>query len=150
MRTSLAVVFLVVAPLAAPGADDSAQRREQAEQEKLAGAWRVVSVEVDGRALPAQQFRGLTMTFQGGNFTAQQGRGEKQEGTYKIDPARGPKQIDIRRQNGPPEGRHQLAVYALAGNTLKICSAGSDKERPGGFDTRGQEGRVLMTLRREP
>jgi uncharacterized protein (TIGR03067 family) len=149
MSKRLAALCLVLSPLAAYGFQ-SAEERVKREEEKLAGTWQVVSVEAAGQAVPAQQFRGLKMTFKAGKFTAQKGQGEKQEGTYKIDPSKNPKQIDISRKDGPEAGRNQLAIYSLAGNTLKVCSGGSDKERPDGFDTRGQEGRVLMTLRRQP
>jgi uncharacterized protein (TIGR03067 family) len=149
MSKRLAVVCLLLTPLAA-GAFQSAEERVQREEEKLAGTWQVVSVEADGQAVPAQQFRGLRMTFKAGKFTAQKGQGDRQEGTYKLDPSKSPKQIDISRKDGPAAGRNQLAIYSLTGNTLKICSGGSDKERPDGFETRGKEGRVLMTLRRQP
>jgi uncharacterized protein (TIGR03067 family) len=149
MSQRLAVLCLLLSPLAAHALQPAAERAKR-EEEKLAGTWQVVSVEVDGQAVPPKEFRGLKMTFKAGKFTAQKGQGDKQEGTYKLDPSKSPKQIDISRKDGPAEGRNQLAVYSLAGNTLKICSAGSDKERPDGFATRGKEGRVLMTLRREP
>ncbi len=149
MSRRLAALCLLLSPLAAhafPGADERVQR----EEERLAGTWLVVSVEADGQAVPAQHFRGLKMTFRAGKFTAQKGQGERQEGAYKLDPSKSPKQIDISRKDGPAAGRNQVAVYSLAGNTLKICSGGSAKDRPDGFDTRGQAGRVLMTLRRQP
>jgi uncharacterized protein (TIGR03067 family) len=149
MPRRLAALCLLLTPLAAH-ALQSADERVKREEEKLAGTWRVVSVEADGQALPAKQFRGLKMTFKAGKFTAQREQGDKQEGTYKLDPSKNPKRIDIARKDGPPEGRNQLAIYSLAGNTLKICSDNSDKDRPDGFTTRGKEGRVLMTLRREP
>ena len=149
MSKRLAVVCLLRTPLAA-GAFQRAEERVQRAEEKLAGTWQVVSVEADGQAVPAQQFRGLRMTFKAGKFTAQKGQGDRQEGTYKLDPSKSPKQIDISRKDGPAAGRNQLAIYSLAGNTLKICSDNSDKDRPDGFTTRGKEGRVLMTLRREP
>ena len=149
MPRRLATLFLLLFPLGAHAFQGAAER-VQHEEEKLAGTWQVVSVEADGQAVPAKQFRGLTMTFKAGKFTARQGQGEKQEGTYRVDPGKTPKQIDIRHTTGPLAGRDQLAIYSLAGNTLKVCSSGSDKERPDGFATRGQEGRVLMTLRRQP
>jgi uncharacterized protein (TIGR03067 family) len=149
MPRRLAALCLLLSPLAAH-AFQSAEERLKREEQKLAGTWQVVSVEVDGQAVPAKEFRGLKMTFKAGKFTAQKGPGDKQEGTYKLDPSKSPKQIDISRKTGPAAGRDQFAVYSLAGNTLKVCSSGSAKERPDGFDTRGKEGRVLMTLRREP
>jgi uncharacterized protein (TIGR03067 family) len=149
MSRLLAALCLLLSPLAAH-AFQTAEERVKREEEKLSGTWEVVRVEADGQALPPKQFRGLKMTFKAGKFTAQMGQGEKQEGTYKIDPTKNPKRIDISRKNGPPAGRDQFAVYSLAGNTLKVCSGGSAKERPDGFETRGKEGRVLMTLRRQP
>jgi uncharacterized protein (TIGR03067 family) len=149
MSKRLAAVCLLLSPLAAH-AFQSAEDRLKREEEKLAGAWRVVSVEAGGQAVPQTQFRGLKMTFKGGKFTAQKGAGDKQEGTYKLDPSQSPKRIDISRKNGPKEGRDQLGIYSLAGNTLKICTFGSAKIRPDSFDTRDRPAATLMTLRREP
>ena len=149
MPKRLAVLCLVLTPLAArafPPAPDPVQKEEQ----KLAGTWLIASAEADGRPVPAKQVRGLKMTFKGGKFTAQLGEEGKQEGTYKLNPATNPKQIDILHKTGPLAKRNQLAIYALTGNTLKVCSFGSDKERPDSFDTRGKTGCMLMTLRRTP
>jgi uncharacterized protein (TIGR03067 family) len=149
MFPRLAALCLLLFPLAAH-AFQSAEDRVQREEEKLAGTWRVVSVEAGGEAVPPAQFRGLKMTFKAGKFTAQKGQGDKQEGTYKLDPSQSPRRIDISRKNGPKEGRDQLGIYSLAGNTLKICTFGSAKARPDSFDTRDRPAATLMTLRREP
>jgi uncharacterized protein (TIGR03067 family) len=142
----LCLVLVPLAALAAPPADEAIKKEEQ----KLAGTWAVISAEADGKPVPAREFRGLKMTFKDGQFTAQRGAGEKQEGTYKLAPAKNPKQIDILHKTGPLAKRNQLGIYALSGNTLKVCSFGSEKERPNSFDTRGKSGCMLMTLRREP
>jgi uncharacterized protein (TIGR03067 family) len=145
MPRRLAAVCLLLSPLAAH-AFGAADERTQREEEKLAGAWRVVGLEQGGRAAPPNVYRGLKMTFRkGGTFTSEFGR-DRQEGQYKLIPSAAPRQMDIVRG----AGRKQLAIYSLAGSTLKICTFGSDKERPDGFDTRGQPDCTLMTLRREP
>lgn len=149
MPRRLAALCLLLFPLAAHAFQSAADRLKR-EEEKLAGTWRVVSVEAGGQAVPQNQFRGLKMTFNSGKFTAQSGAGDKQEGTYKLDPSQGPKQIDIARKDGPKEGRDQLGIYSLVGNTLKICTFGSAKSRPDSFDTRDRPAATLMTLRREP
>ena len=149
MPRRLATLCLLLSPLAAH-ALQPAEERAQREEEKLAGTWRVVGLEQGGRAAPPNVYRGLKTTFRkGGQFTSQFGE-DKQEGEYKLAPAKSPKQIDLLRKAGPKEGRKQLAIYSLAGNTLKICSLGSDKDRPENFDTRGKPDCTLMTLRREP
>jgi uncharacterized protein (TIGR03067 family) len=149
MSRRLAALCLLLSPLAAH-AFQTAEERVQREEEKLAGTWRVVSVEAGGQAVPQQHFRGLKMTFKAGKFTAGKGQGDKQEGTYKLDPTKSPKWIDVSRKDGPKEGRNQLGIYSLVGNTLKICTFGSAKQRPDSLVTRDRPACTLMTLRREP
>ncbi len=120
------------------------------EQQRLEGTWRVIAVETEGKPIPAREYRDLLLTFKNGKFTAKRGDEEAQEGTYVINPARNPKEMDIERTDGPARGQKQAAVYSLAGNLLKICACEAATGRPAGFDTRDRPGHTLMTLRRGP
>jgi uncharacterized protein (TIGR03067 family) len=115
------------------------------EQERLEGTWRVVAAEAGGAAIPAREFRDLTLTFKGGAFTARRGDEQAQAGTYSIDPARSPREMDITR------GRdRQVGIYQVTGNTLKICAGPANGGRPTTFATRETPGATLLTLRRVP
>jgi uncharacterized protein (TIGR03067 family) len=141
-----ALVLLGIGLVHATAGEGAIQR----EHERLEGTWRVVSAEVGGMAIPAREFRDLTLTFKAGKFVARRGQEEPQEGTYNPSPTKNPREMDITRSTGPMSGPKQLAIYQLTGNLLKICSCVSDTERPTSFDTREQPGWTMMTLRRVP
>jgi uncharacterized protein (TIGR03067 family) len=115
------------------------------EEQRLAGTWRVIAAEAGGVAVPPKEYRELRLTFKDGKFTARRGDEAPEAGTYKLDPSRDPRGMDIVRRIG---GREvvQKGVYSLNGSLLKICA--SVEERPEGFDTRDRPDRTFLTLRR--
>ena len=154
----LSVLGALALALAAP--PDADTRRELA---KLDGDWKMVSVELDGAKMPEEQVRGLSLTFKSGKFTSYNAgqktksgsltsvnEAQKTPGTYTIDPKKNPKAIDIVHNDGPEKGKTWALIYALDGNTLKICGpAEIGKERPSAFDAKENTGNILMILRRD-
>jgi uncharacterized protein (TIGR03067 family) len=149
----LQALGLLAAVLVAPPDQDS--RREQA---TLEGDWSMVSVEADGAKMSDQQVAGLSLTFKAGNFTSRNkgdttkfgDQSSKRNGTYTVDPTKNPKVLDIVHAEGPERGKTWSLIYALDGNTLKICGATeAGKERPANFDSGGKKGYMLMILRRQ-
>src|SRR5262249_9922425 len=62
------------------------------EQERLQGAWRGVSVEENGEAV--EDNKDVVIVFAGRRFL-QAGRQGLAEGTYRVEPDRNPRRIDI-------------------------------------------------------
>jgi uncharacterized protein (TIGR03067 family) len=139
MLSSIGALLTLV--LAAPPQDSV-----HSEQEKLAGDWRLVSVEANGEKLPDQQVNEFSLTFKGDKFTSYRG-GEKRTGSYTIDPTKKPKTMEIVPADGPDKGKTWSLIYDLEGNTLRICGREVGKERPTGFNTKDQKGIILMVLR---
>jgi uncharacterized protein (TIGR03067 family) len=131
--------FVVAAP------PEDAVRREH---ENFNGNWRLVSVEVEGQKMPAQQANELSLTFKAGKFTSFRG-GEKRTGKYTLDPTHKLKTIDIVHDDGPDKGKPWSLIYSLEGNTLRICCREIGKDRPTNFDTKDQKDVILMVLRHE-
>jgi uncharacterized protein (TIGR03067 family) len=126
------------------------EERLQREEEKITGTWRVTTAKANGERVPPEHLPRLKLTFKNGKFTAQLDKGEPQEGTYKLDPSKNPKQMDLNRTQGPKEGRNQIGIYEFAGDTLKICACESGNKRPENFDTRDKPGYTVLVLRRVP
>jgi uncharacterized protein (TIGR03067 family) len=135
--------------LAVFGAWAAAQGEGQKEQAKLQGTCVIESAIADGKEVPSDVFKSFTMTFKGDAYTVTMGQ-EKIEGTFRIDPAKDPKMIDILPDNGPDRGRVQAGVYAFEGNKLKICGAQPGTNRPANFDTKDKPGQTLLILRKQP
>jgi uncharacterized protein (TIGR03067 family) len=126
------------------------EERLKHEEEKLAGTWHLTAAKANGQRVPAEHVPDLKLTFKAGKFTAQLGKGEPQEGTYKLDPIKNPKRIDLNRTQGPEQGRKQVGIYELTGDTLKICACDASKSRPTDFDTRDKPGYSVLILKRVP
>src|SRR5689334_4064880 len=77
------------------------EERLKREEDKLAGTWRVTAAKANGVRLPDREVPNLKLTFKDGKYTVQLGKEKPQEGTYKIDPSKNPKTIDINRSTGP-------------------------------------------------
>jgi uncharacterized protein (TIGR03067 family) len=168
-------VFTVTrAPRATPGVPTAS------DGERIKGVWRPVAVEIGGQALPKDfvDMMQASITFADGKVTSRvhpppalvkaieglanqspspipQGlpaawaRGE--EGVYHLDPTKTPKAIDVTVLG--PIRKTMLGIYALNGDTLKICMAmDPDRvdQRPADFATRPGVTTVTVTLRRLP
>ena len=137
MRIAL-VTLLCTLVLAASGgtgarADDKAEVEK--ELKKFQGTWTFESVEAGGKEIPAAEFKGMTVTFEGDKYTVKKGDEVVQAATQKLDPSRSPKAIDVTVTEGPNKGAVMLGIYEINGDTLKVCFDPEGKKRPTEFKT---------------
>src|SRR5689334_3911388 len=100
-------------------ADDKADVAK--EFKKFHCVWTFASVEAGGKKAPAEEFKGLTLTFAGDKYTVKKGDEVIQGGTQKLDPSKSPKTIDVRVTGGLKKGAVMLGIYEIDGDTLKVC-----------------------------
>jgi uncharacterized protein (TIGR03067 family) len=129
----LAAVF-ASAGLAAGG--DAAK-----EQKKFEGTWSVVSAQKAGKPAPEDEIKDIRLTFSGEKVTFQHGD-KSMEGTFKIDPAKKPRQFEVMFQ-----GKSHPGIYKFEGDQLKLCVG--DAERPTEFKSPEGSQTMLITLKRE-
>jgi hypothetical protein len=72
--------------------------------------------------------------------------GFRGEGTFKLDPAREPKEIDIIRAD---DHKGMRGIYRLEGGRLTVCMGEPDDPRPTAFAPRPGTRVMLVTLRRD-
>src|SRR5207249_8471827 len=65
-------------------ADDKADVEK--ELKKFQGTWTFESVEAGGKKLPADQFKGMTVTFEGDKYSVKNGDKVVEAATQKLDP----------------------------------------------------------------
>jgi RNA polymerase sigma factor (sigma-70 family) len=124
----------------------SAEGRFASDAEELQGKWEVVAVERDGLSLPEEQFAFTQLTIRGETIIAQTGTGA-QEMTFPMDSMSSPKNIDILTQDYKNQTRY--GIYALDGNTLKICwPEKPGRYRPRAFATTPKSAITLITCKR--
>jgi uncharacterized protein (TIGR03067 family) len=129
--------------LGAQGAKDDLKK-----DAPIVGEWVGVKALAGGkdRSVPAG---GVTFTFAAdGKFIAKEGKREKpDEGTYKLDPAKDPAEIDIIPSADKKERGVIQGIYKVDGDTLTIClSSEPGVERPKKFES--PRGVMLMTFKR--
>jgi uncharacterized protein (TIGR03067 family) len=129
------------APPAAAKATTSAPR--------LDGVWVVVSTEVNGTTKPADETVGLSLKLSGETYSVITKTQQIDRGTFTANPAKSPKQMDIRAEIGPYAGRTLTAIYELKDDTLQICYAIRSAERPTTFAAATNSGRLLIKYQRQ-
>jgi uncharacterized protein (TIGR03067 family) len=133
---SLALVF-------AAGVSAQDSKKEQA---LLQGKWKATKLAIEGMEIPADELAALKITVEGDQFIGQKNGAEPEKNTMKVDPTKKPKSIDLTPQTGPFAGKTMQGIYALEGETLRMCLGLPDTNRPDAFA--GGENRVLITLQR--
>ena len=121
------------------------------EKEKLQGTWKCVKFEEKGESREDADHR---IVFDGDNFSVKRGDEAIIKGTFKLDPSKQPKEIDIEVKGGTRAegdvGKTAQGIYARDGDELKLCvhhPGGTD--RPKEFSAPAGSQRVCITLKRE-
>ena len=145
MRLQVLGLMLASSLLMAADAPKDAVKKEY---DKFDGTWKMESFTMDGKPSPIEDFADFRMTLKGENFTTVAADG-KSAGTYKIDPNKSPKTIDITFTGGQHDGLTMLGVYELDGDTYKVClPTGGGKERPKELASKPGSGLVLEVFKR--
>ena len=142
--------FGLIAPMlsvliAAVSGDDATRE----DLEKFHGKWSLTSVERDGKKTPPEELAEIKLTIQANKFVLRKGPVVVSEGTFTLDPARKPKEIDETITAGPNRGKVFKAIYEIDEKHHTICFAAAGRERPTEFSSKPGSGRVLQVWRRD-
>src|SRR2546423_13056847 len=135
MRIALVTLFCALVLTASGGTGARAGDKADVEKElkKFQGTWTFASVETGGREIPAAEFQGITVTFEGDKYTVKKGDEVIQAATQKLDPSKSPKTLDVTVAEGLNKGAGMLGIYEISGDTLKVCFDPEGKKRPTQF-----------------
>jgi uncharacterized protein (TIGR03067 family) len=153
VRTALLIAVVALVGLTAgPGTTfaDPPKKTEPLAGE-FAGTWKVVFLERDGKEL-GENLKGAKWAFTETTLAARfPGEGEAKL-AYQARKADKVGTIDLEviesARDGGPRKRVYLGIFSVEGDTLKICYAGSSKERPKEFATKADSGDTLVVLKR--
>ncbi|HYV38585.1 MAG TPA: sigma-70 family RNA polymerase sigma factor, partial [Gemmataceae bacterium] len=141
------------APAAPPVAtqDDAVKKDLQA----LQGTWLAVIVERNGEKAPEDALKNVKVVIKEDKIVFNldsDNRNPPFKTTFKIDPSKKPKAMDISPEEGPQEGVSVPAIYELDGDALKIClddRKGTSDKRPTEFKTTPGSRLLLFVLKSE-
>jgi uncharacterized protein (TIGR03067 family) len=150
LTPTFALVLLAAGFASLTPAQDAKDNLIKQEWKKLQGTWALASLEVGGKAVPAEKLKeaAVKIIIDQGKTTILEGD-KRQELSLTIDPSKSPKQIDA--QGTGPGGREEqgLGIYQLDGDTLRVCYDPKEKQRPTQFKSKPGSNQVLETFRRE-
>jgi uncharacterized protein (TIGR03067 family) len=135
------MIVVVSLLLAADEPDDAVKK----EQEKLRGTWTPTAQEAKGERQEMDKLKKHTWTFEDDKITINDDT-RSREHSFKLDPAKTPKTIDIADKKGDPIG---LGIYKLDGDTLTIAITKPNADRPTEFTTKKDSSHVVVVLKRE-
>ncbi|HEX4796132.1 MAG TPA: TIGR03067 domain-containing protein [Humisphaera sp.] len=143
MKASLFLGLLSLVLIAADKPKDIGAQDRQ----KLQGAWQFVQ-ELHGDSDTSDEGKHCQFIFDGDKFTVKKDDKEILSGTFTIDTAKSPAQIDLKILKDDEEernGQTSLGIYQLDGDKLKVCACEPSRDqRPGEFATKGTD--LLMVV----
>jgi uncharacterized protein (TIGR03067 family) len=144
MRRKVLLVLGAWVLLGAEPARDDVKK----ELKKLQGEWVMAELEIDGRPVPGEKFKGTTLVIRGDKYTVKV-KGRSYETTFTLDPGRKPKALDMFFPDGPNAPKVSKGIYSLEGDTFKLCRAQAPGQpRPKEFATWPDTGVFLVTWKR--
>jgi uncharacterized protein (TIGR03067 family) len=99
------------------------------------GTWDLVSFEREGKEVKPQNDTKAIIT--GHKTIIKVGDKVIAAGTFKLDPGKKPKAVDLTYTAGPDKGKTFKGIYQFDGDQVKFCRPGSpDDDRPTEFKTK--------------
>ncbi len=118
-----------------------------ADYKALQGTWLPVKAQLAGQNMPEKVLKTIVLKLDKHDYVATVS-GEPDKGTWTIDPSTTPRSLTITGVKGPNSGKVFPCIYAIKGDTLKVCYDLSGKKRPKDFKTAAGTELYLVTYRR--
>ena len=115
-----------------------------AELKALVGKYKVEKVELGGMDI-TEHLKEMKFDIKdGGKYTAQVGE-LKDDATFTVDPAKKPKEMDVKPNGGPQKGKLVRVIYKQDGDTLTMCF---DHDKPENRQTKfeSKEGTTVLLI----
>ena len=113
---------------------------------KMAGKWKVVVNETDGKPLPKELLDKFasTLIVEGDKYKVYFDDKLADEGTMKLDASKTPKEIDAT----PSKNKVMKGIYKIDGDTMTVCFSKPGGDRPAQFKSKEGTGQILLSYTR--
>ncbi len=139
-----ALLWLILPVSCLTAAADEAKTDQVAVQ----GTWRIVSFVYNGQPRAEHTYKALRLEIKGDKYLITEG-GETASRTFKLDPMKKPKTMDITYDDGPNKGKTNHAIYTLERDSLTICRHQQpEMEIPKEFTSKAGSERALIKWKR--
>jgi len=116
----------------------------------LEGEWMVVAMEEGGETASADALKKMKWVVKGNEITATGPDDVTRKMSFKLDPGKGPKEIDITDLDGPFKGETSPGIYTIEGRRLRVCFAdAAEQGRPKEFATAPGSDFTMITFEKE-
>jgi uncharacterized protein (TIGR03067 family) len=122
---------------------NAASQEKKTDSDRIQGSWKIVKVDVEGKAPPAEFVEKGKFVFKGNKVSIYQGDAVMEEATFALDTTKKPPTIDLTATAGPGKGKVAYGIYRIEGDKLTLCIG--DK-RPSEFKAQGEVG--VLQLKR--
>jgi uncharacterized protein (TIGR03067 family) len=139
MKRTLLLAVVAGLLIAADAKDDAKE-----DLKKFQGTWST-SAEQNGEKAP----QNATVVIKDNTYTVKVGDKTVDSGTFKLGAEKKVKTIDSTADIGPGKGKTMLGIYEIDGETIKICFAMPEKERPKEFEAKKGSDHVLYVMKKE-
>jgi uncharacterized protein (TIGR03067 family) len=124
--------------------DDAAEKDLKA----LVGKWKVDKAELGGKDAMAFAKDVKLEMLAGGKYQLDL-LGQKDEGTFSVNPSKKPAEMDIKGNDGPNKGKTIKTIYKIDDDTVTICYGLGGGDRPTKFETKEGTMQFLVVYKRE-
>jgi uncharacterized protein (TIGR03067 family) len=146
IRTQFLAALAAVILASVQAADTEVAKEDLA---KLQGQWSMVSGSADGQPMPENMLKEMKRTCHGDEATTTMAGQVFLKAKISLNPSRTPKTIDYQMTGGLTQGKKQLGIYEVNGDTFKSCFGKPGAERPADFTSKPGDGRTLSVWKRD-
>lgn len=147
LLAAVASMMLMSGSSTCPAEDDKDEALAKY-QENLKGSWQLTTLTVNGQKFSEEMIKNRTFIFDGKNYGQIVGDKIVDKKTYKLDPTKKPVWFDITYPPVKGKSLEIKGIIKLEGDTLTMCLAPPDGDRPDGFVTKEGDGRGLSEHKR--
>jgi len=141
--------LLVLAGLALLVAAEPTRDAAAVDLKKLQGTWIMAELEINGQQVPEEKRKDTILVIKDDKYIIKI-KDKTYETTFKLDPSKDPKEIDMFFPDGPNEPKVSKGIYRLDGDTFQLCRAQAPGEdRPRDFVTTADSGLFVVVWKRQ-